>query len=212
MAADYVRLIREVQLYGPYNLLGWSFGGLVAQAIATQLQSEGEDIGLLALLDAYPLDKEQFSEANDEQHERTHLDEVLVRRLGDTFETLKREGHIFSKLEDHHFKAISQSIINDASLMRSFVPRRFRGNFLLFVAMRGDGKRLIETWKQYVDGEIGIHRIDCTHETIMDPPSIAKIASVLGTELKRQRTSTMERMKLLTDQTGQVTGLVGRTK
>ena len=55
MAEDYVRLIRKIQPTGPYNLLGWSFGGLVAHAIATQLQATGEEVALLALLDSYPV-------------------------------------------------------------------------------------------------------------------------------------------------------------
>ena len=42
------RLIRKVQPAGPYNLLGWSFGGLVAHAIATQLQSMGEECAACA--------------------------------------------------------------------------------------------------------------------------------------------------------------------
>ena len=32
VAADYLRLIREIQPIGPYNLLGWSFGGLRTQS------------------------------------------------------------------------------------------------------------------------------------------------------------------------------------
>ncbi len=55
MAAHYVQPIRHVQPTGPYHLLGWSFGGLVAHAIATRLQNAGEQVDLLALLDAYPL-------------------------------------------------------------------------------------------------------------------------------------------------------------
>ncbi len=54
MAADYVRRIRTVRPSGPYHLLGWSFGGLVAHAMATRLQSQGEQVGVLAVLDAYP--------------------------------------------------------------------------------------------------------------------------------------------------------------
>ncbi len=53
MAEDYLSFIRRIQPHGPYNLLGWSFGGLVAHAIATQLQSMGEEVALLALLDSY---------------------------------------------------------------------------------------------------------------------------------------------------------------
>src|SRR5262249_33115221 len=54
MAADYIRQIRSVQPEGPYSLLGWSFGGVVAQAMATQLRDMGEQIELLAILDGYP--------------------------------------------------------------------------------------------------------------------------------------------------------------
>ncbi|MFD0392004.1 phosphopantetheine-binding protein [Streptomyces nogalater] len=39
---------------GPYRLLGWSFGGLVAQEMAVQLQDAGEEVELLMLLDAFP--------------------------------------------------------------------------------------------------------------------------------------------------------------
>ncbi|MGX2997525.1 amino acid adenylation domain-containing protein [Streptomyces sp. JNUCC 64] len=54
MAADYVARIREVRPHGPYHLLGWSFGGLVAHEMAVQLQRAGERVGLLAVLDAVP--------------------------------------------------------------------------------------------------------------------------------------------------------------
>lgn len=55
MAADYLAHIRAVQPTGPYHLLGWSLGGRIAQAMAASLEAEGEEVGLLALLDAYPV-------------------------------------------------------------------------------------------------------------------------------------------------------------
>jgi thioesterase domain-containing protein len=39
---------------GPYNLLGWSFGGLVAYEIACRLAAAGRAVALLAILDAAP--------------------------------------------------------------------------------------------------------------------------------------------------------------
>src|SRR5262245_24403445 len=45
--------VRFSQL-GPYHLLGWSFGGLVAHEMAGRLQEAHEDVALLALLDSYP--------------------------------------------------------------------------------------------------------------------------------------------------------------
>lgn len=54
MAADYIKHIQTIQPKGPYHLLGWSLGGNVVQAMATQLQQQGEEIALVAMLDAYP--------------------------------------------------------------------------------------------------------------------------------------------------------------
>jgi amino acid adenylation domain-containing protein len=51
MAANYINEIQTVQPNGPYVLAGYSFGGLVAFEIACQLESQGEKVKLLALLD-----------------------------------------------------------------------------------------------------------------------------------------------------------------
>jgi amino acid adenylation domain-containing protein len=51
MAAHYINEIQTVQPDGPYLLVGYSFGGLVAFEIASQLESRGEKVNLLALLD-----------------------------------------------------------------------------------------------------------------------------------------------------------------
>ncbi len=52
MAAHYILALRTVQPKGPYFLGGWSFGGLVAFEMAQQLQSSGDEVALLAVLDA----------------------------------------------------------------------------------------------------------------------------------------------------------------
>ena len=53
MARVYVEQMRAVQPSGPYALVGYSFGGLVAFEIAQQLIAAGEKIELLCLLDTY---------------------------------------------------------------------------------------------------------------------------------------------------------------
>ena len=50
IAAHYLKEICTVQPYGPYRLGGNCFGGLVAFEIANQLQSKGEHVDLLVLL------------------------------------------------------------------------------------------------------------------------------------------------------------------
>lgn len=53
LASRYVTLIRKVQPHGPYALLGWCAGGVLAFAVAKKLEQEGEDIALLAILDVW---------------------------------------------------------------------------------------------------------------------------------------------------------------
>ena len=53
IAAEIVRLIRQQQPNGPYQLGGHSMYGLFAFEVARQLVAEGEDVRLLALFDPY---------------------------------------------------------------------------------------------------------------------------------------------------------------
>lgn len=53
MAADYVALIRARQPHGPYTLLGYSYGGLLAYEIAVRLHSTGEAVAFLGMIDTH---------------------------------------------------------------------------------------------------------------------------------------------------------------
>jgi amino acid adenylation domain-containing protein len=52
MAADYLAEMQMVQPHGPYFLVGECFGGIVAHEVACQLQSMGEQVAVLVLMDA----------------------------------------------------------------------------------------------------------------------------------------------------------------
>jgi len=54
MANDYVQRIAALQPQGAVHLLGWSVGGILAQAMAVRLHEIGREVGELVLLDAYP--------------------------------------------------------------------------------------------------------------------------------------------------------------
>jgi thioesterase domain-containing protein len=53
MARHYVQEIRTLQLAGPYFLGGFCMGARIAFEMAQQLQAQGQDVALLAMLDAY---------------------------------------------------------------------------------------------------------------------------------------------------------------
>jgi arthrofactin-type cyclic lipopeptide synthetase C len=51
MAARMVQMIRSIQPVGPYRIAGWSFGGILAYEIATQLIGADQEIEFLGLID-----------------------------------------------------------------------------------------------------------------------------------------------------------------
>lgn len=54
MAEVYLDAIRHVQPDGPYFLIGYSLGGLVALEMAQRLSGSGASVALLAMVDCYP--------------------------------------------------------------------------------------------------------------------------------------------------------------
>ncbi len=53
IAADYIKEIRSVQMNGPYHLLGWSLGGVLATEVTRQLEAMGEQVESLTIIDAF---------------------------------------------------------------------------------------------------------------------------------------------------------------
>ena len=53
VAAEYVLLIRKLQATGPYKLIGWCVGGVLAFEVARQLVAAGSEVSLLAMIDAW---------------------------------------------------------------------------------------------------------------------------------------------------------------
>jgi thioesterase domain-containing protein len=183
MAAEYLRIIRQAQPAGPYNLLGWSFGGLVAHAMATQLQARGEDVGMLALLDSYPFNRENATrERGKKVEEEVIFAGAVDNPLRDTLEMLRRDGLLRAAFDESDHQAIMDTFEHNARIMRTFVPQIFHGDVLLFVASRGEAKP-VDSWKAYVDGLIRIHPIDCTHDEMMDPLPAEQISRVLAAEI-----------------------------
>lgn len=51
---DYLETLQALWPEGPVHLAGWSVGGIIAHAMAVRLGEQGREVGVVALLDAYP--------------------------------------------------------------------------------------------------------------------------------------------------------------
>jgi amino acid adenylation domain-containing protein len=68
MAVDYATAIRACQSDGPYALLGWSLGGVLAMAVARALEIQGQRVVFVGLLDTYLPAHDQLSWGQDTMH------------------------------------------------------------------------------------------------------------------------------------------------
>jgi nonribosomal peptide synthetase DhbF len=206
MAADYVGQIRTIQPTGPYHLLGWSFGGLVAYSLATQFQLQNEGVALLALLDSYPIDKElPFEIANDQQiikaglealgYDLTTFEEESLQ-LSTVKKILLRDGHVLANFVEKNFNSVVEIYKNNVHLLRAFVPESFDGDLLIFVATQTESKPGTDAWQPYVRGQIKIHHIACRHDQMTQPAPIAEIGRLLATELEKQRSHALINLTL----------------
>ncbi|QKW53633.1 non-ribosomal peptide synthetase [Streptomyces buecherae] len=205
MAADYLEHIRTVQPAGPYHLLGWSFGGMVAHALATQLQRDGEQVALLALLDTFPPGEE-----DDEAMPPLSEQDRLAHLLGDVagydgqdasakeldrdrmVDILRRERAVPAHLLDERpLAALTAVYNNNTRLLRGFTPEPFKGDLLLFTVAQpahdnppGTGQ-VPQAWQPYVTGRITTHTITSKHRQMMRPEALAQLGPLLATTLDR---------------------------
>jgi thioesterase domain-containing protein len=183
MAADYVEIIRTVQRTGPYNLLGWSFGGLVAHAIATQLQSVGEEVSLLAVLDSYPPDGGNLRRGDEMARLADRVSSMADRAVR---EILAGFDDSFEPLAEQDREALKKACESNIRLTSTFSPGRFVGELVLFVAAQRDSEPPIHSWARYVDGRTRVHAIDCMHDAMLNARPAETIGSLLAKELEKQ--------------------------
>ncbi|MBL3753069.1 thioesterase domain-containing protein, partial [Mycobacteroides abscessus] len=64
---------------GPYNLLGWSFGGLVAHELAIELRRRGQQVQHLVLLD--PGRGADDTTVTDQAPEHSQIEDFILDQL-----------------------------------------------------------------------------------------------------------------------------------
>ncbi|HUZ25458.1 MAG TPA: amino acid adenylation domain-containing protein [Streptosporangiaceae bacterium] len=194
MAQDYLDQIRAVQPVGPYHLLGWSFGGLVAHEIAVRLEQAGGQVALLALLDSYPV-------ATGAEHRgirgRDEARALLLDSLGyvpggaaatapgreqRATELLERPDSVIAQLGDGFLDDFTGLVLDNSALMSAHTPQRYRGDAVLFVAEKSWDHRQSPAgvWQPHVGGQLTTHRVPCHHDRITQPAALAVIGPVLA--------------------------------
>ncbi|MCM2393781.1 thioesterase domain-containing protein, partial [Streptomyces albipurpureus] len=198
MAADYVKVIRSVQPEGPYRLLGWSHGGLLAHTTAVLLQEEGAEVDILTLLDAYPHEGAPASGPETRQELIAALAEGAGYKIPEGSETEDlsvilrdyAERHLGGALAGLEIDAgqasqLMTAIHNNRSVGRSARLGKFDGDLLFFTAAVDNHMPATasEAWAPYITGEVHEHKIQCDHVSMMQPAPLEEIGRRLRAKL-----------------------------
>ncbi|MFI6475799.1 amino acid adenylation domain-containing protein [Streptomyces sp. NPDC050516] len=196
VAAEYVGRLRKIQPTGPYHLLGWSYGGLVAHEMAAQLQAAGEEVALLANLDGYPAGQDDPAPTDAELLaavlEYCGLDRAESSGEPTPAEVADALRHDGSPLAELDVPSLLEGMRNRIDLVRQFKPGNVAGKMLLFVAALGlDGEESAakrRAWAPHVSGAVETHEVPCGHEFMMHSAPQAHIGRVIAAELDRLHT------------------------
>jgi len=204
MAKNYADRLQAVYPVGPYNLLGWSFGGPVAHELAVELRRRGCVVQRLILLDPVlrangtvrnqALDDENPSESRllypllrlsgidipEQSEPLTYRQaEELIRQQGQLVEFVLPPRLIFEFAVYNH---------NANQLyLRKHVPDVFDGDMIIFSAARSDNESDLchpQNWRPYVAGDISVYSVDCGHDEMMTPGSLGMYGQQLKLSLE----------------------------
>ncbi|UOG23482.1 amino acid adenylation domain-containing protein [Gordonia amicalis] len=212
LARRYVEEVRRIQPHGPYHLLGWSVGGVIAHAMATLLRELGESVAYLGIMDSRPEDEPVVV-----GHDRPAAEEAVVEPgaaviepdaatvvdvlggwrdlfdLGDDVQASTSEevtaiirAQIASMglLAEEQVERIMDSFDSSTQVVLDYRPDVFDGDVHVFTATedKDDPAQLAAAWRPFVGGSVD--NVDvATHHLGM---ANAEALAVIGPELDRQ--------------------------
>ncbi|MEV5844781.1 AMP-binding protein [Streptomyces sp. NPDC051985] len=186
MAADYVDHVRSVRPTGPYHLLGWSFGGVVAHEMAVQLEESGASVETLAILDAHP-----------EAAPGPDTDRDVLAMLLEFFgydpslwagepltyprfvEVIRARQGLLASFDERRIAALARVCANNVRVAGLHRPRPFGGNSVMFTARGHARETALGLWRPLVEGELDILPVDRTHTELGRPAALGDIGRVL---------------------------------
>ncbi|MTE12889.1 non-ribosomal peptide synthetase [Nocardia aurantiaca] len=191
-AERYVAEIRRLQPRGPYHLLGWSFGGLIAHAVAAQLEATGDEVGTLALLDADSTDIDGDS-----------IDKLTAGSFVATFGSVFGITDIPADTSAEQAAAMIRDRMGGVDLVDAQTLERMAASYNASADTRTGYQRPVfhgdalyfsatvhtseifgpEGWRPYITGTITNHDIDVSHEELTAPHALAAIARILDAHL-----------------------------
>jgi thioesterase domain-containing protein/aryl carrier-like protein len=168
LAQEYVQRIRRVQPEGPYRLLGWSIGGVIAFAMADILTQAGEAVSFVGLVDSLPpgvIEPSDVVPMSEEMEVAAVLDELAHRIPDDPLVSAERTmiaGRV-----------VTVGRIHRSIFQRYRLPRKLTVDLGVWWAQRRLARGGQEArWATLTTGEVKVaDRVDADHADIISHPA-----------------------------------------
>ncbi|AZE48065.1 Long-chain-fatty-acid--CoA ligase [Pseudomonas chlororaphis] len=190
LASQYLQAIRQIQPTGPYRLLGWSFGGLVAHAMTAQLEAMGEQVNWLVLLDSQLAGCQTLPAISPAEH----LDNMF-RLFGypvpvptPTRETVRWE-EVAAYLGSHDspfaflpisvFDTLLDVSLHHYRLFADFSPSAIQAPLIYFRAANATDTHSVNAWRASACGGFQLYDVLANHDDLTQPTAVAQIGPIL---------------------------------
>jgi thioesterase domain-containing protein len=190
MAAGYVTAVRERQPFGPYLLLGFCFGGILAYETARQLIAAGDDVRLLVLLDT-KLDGSGAGFAK--RMIKRSLRRIAIRRPELVPKQLQRRLTGYEAPTDtERLELIRRQLYSDA--MRAYQVRRYDRPAVLVKpaeSTTGRANGVVDSsmgWAEHIDG-LEVCCAPGDHQSHLKRPNVHTLAETLRPYIEIARTA-----------------------
>jgi amino acid adenylation domain-containing protein len=197
MAKDYAERLQAAYPTGPYNLIGWSFGGVVAHELAIELRRRGSAVRRLVLLDAAPEAPVSTADGENLVVDESQILEAILRIFridipdqsgplsrDRAMELIHRQTGVEFAPSQQLLEQIVQNLKSAISYFSEHVPSVFDGDLIIFSGARsGRDISLSEAWRPYVTGDIAEHSVDCDHYAMLSTESLTIYGEQLNLSL-----------------------------
>ena len=167
MASRYLEEVRRVQPEGPYLLGGWSIGGNIAFEMAQQLQSAGQEVGFLVLIDTFsPTVTDNAIEVDEE----TRL------------QRFKSEIGTEPDVDSEQFSRLYQVYCANIDAMMNYEPKSYPGRITFFRAsesLRGSPYDPVQDWRLLAADGVEVHLMPGNHYNMLREPAVLVLAEWL---------------------------------
>ncbi|HRI49124.1 MAG TPA: amino acid adenylation domain-containing protein [Pseudomonadota bacterium] len=200
VASRYVTALRQVQPAGPYQLLGWSLGGVLAFEMARQLHEAGQRVALLALLDSAAPAPQQRAELHAALSEPALLQWFLTdltRQRNDATAALPDErptdlraalpllssqGLLPSNKEEAQLAALYALFRRNLRLAIDYRPGPYEGPVLLLRAAASPAAPDLG-WQSLCSCALELVELPGDHYTTLSPANVGTVARLLCARL-----------------------------